>query len=100
MKVGDIVWRMKIGEIEWLMKVGDIVWRMKIGEIVWLMVGEIVWPMKVDEIVTDEGGWYCVTGYKDVYLPVTLKCGLQFVLVIFHSYSALTNRQNITVSLY
>ena len=37
-------------------------------------------------------------GYKDVYLPVMFKCMQQFVLVTFHSYSALTNRQNITIS--
>ena len=36
--------------------------------------------------------------YKDIYLPVTFKCTQELVLVTFRSYSALTNRQNITVS--
>ena len=31
-------------------------------------------------------------GYKDIYLPVTLKCAQEFVLVTFHSYSALTEK--------
>ena len=48
--------------------------------------------------------WQCndhcilMQGYKDIYLPVTCKCTQEFVLVTFHSYSALTNRQNITIS--
>ena len=33
-------------------------------------------------------------GHKDIYLPVTFKCTQEFVLVTFHSYDALTNRQN------
>ena len=32
---------------------------------------------------------------KDICLTLTLKCTQEFVLVTFHSYSALTNRQNI-----
>ena len=36
--------------------------------------------------------------YKDIYWPVTLKYTQEFVLVTFHSWSALTNRQNIAVS--
>ena len=36
-------------------------------------------------------------GYKDMYSPVTVKCIQEFVLVTFQSYSALTNRQNITI---
>ena len=32
-----------------------------------------------------------------IYLPVTFKCTQEFVCVMFHSYSALTNRQNTTV---
>ena len=39
-----------------------------------------------------------IQGYKDIYLPVTFKCTQKFVLVMFHSYSVLTNGQNITVS--
>ena len=39
-----------------------------------------------------------VQGYKDIYLPVTLKCIQEFVLVAFHSYNALTKGQNITFS--
>ena len=47
--------------------------------------------------------WQCndhcilMQGYKDIYLPVTCKCTQEFVLVTFHSYSALTNRQSITI---
>ena len=40
----------------------------------------------------------CIQGYKDIYSPVTFKCTQEFVLVTFHTYSALTNRQNITIS--
>ena len=36
--------------------------------------------------------------YKDIYSPVALKCTQEFVLVAFHSYRALTNKQNITIS--
>ena len=36
--------------------------------------------------------------YKDIYLPATLKCAQEFVLATFHSYSALPNRQHITIS--
>ena len=32
------------------------------------------------------------------YSPLTFKCTQEFVLVMFHSYNALTNRQNITIS--
>ena len=32
-------------------------------------------------------------GLQDIYLPLTLKCTQEFVLLIFHSYSASTNRQ-------
>ena len=35
---------------------------------------------------------------KDTYLPVTLKCAQEFVLVMFHSYNALTNRHDIVIS--
>ena len=35
---------------------------------------------------------------KDIYLPVTLKCAQEFVLAIFHSYNALTNRHDIAIS--
>ena len=37
-------------------------------------------------------------GYKDIYSSVTFKYTQEFVLVMFNSYSALTNRQNITNS--
>ena len=34
--------------------------------------------------------------HRGIYLPVTLKCALESVLVTFHLYRALTTRQNIT----
>ena len=37
-------------------------------------------------------------GYKDIYSPMTFKCTQEFVFVTFHSYSAFTNIQNITIS--
>ena len=37
-------------------------------------------------------------GYKDIYSPVIFKCTQEFVLVTFQLYSALTNRQNVTIS--
>ena len=40
----------------------------------------------------------CLHRYKDTYSPVTFKCTQEFVLVTFHLYSALTNRQNIIIS--
>ena len=36
--------------------------------------------------------------YKNIYSTVALKCAQQFVLVMFHSTSAWTNRKNITIS--
>ena len=39
-----------------------------------------------------------IGSYKDTYYPMTFKCTQEFVSVTFHSYSALTNRPNITVS--
>ena len=36
--------------------------------------------------------------YKDIYSPVTLRRAQEFVLVTFHSYSALTYRQDIAIS--
>ena len=36
-----------------------------------------------------------IHGYKDIYSPVTSKRTQEFVLVTFHSYGALTNKQNI-----
>ena len=36
----------------------------------------------------------CLHRYKDIYSPMTQ----EFVLVTFHLYSALVNRQNITIS--
>ena len=39
-----------------------------------------------------------IQGYKDIYLPMTFKCTQEFVLVTLHSYSALTDRQNITIT--
>ena len=39
-----------------------------------------------------------VTGYKDIYSPVTLKHTQEFVLVTFHVYDTLTNTQNITMT--
>ena len=38
-------------------------------------------------------------GYKAIYSPVTFEFTQEFVLETFHSYSALTNRQNITINL-
>ena len=38
-----------------------------------------------------------VQGYKDIYSPMIFKCTQEFVLVMFHSYRALTNRRNITI---
>jgi len=31
-------------------------------------------------------------GFQDIYLPVTLNCSQEFVVVMFHSYCALTDR--------
>ena len=31
-------------------------------------------------------------GYKDIYLPLTLECVQELVLMTFHSYSALPSR--------
>ena len=39
-----------------------------------------------------------VQGYMDIYSPFTLKCTQEFLLVTVQSYSALTTRQNITIS--
>ena len=33
-----------------------------------------------------------IQGYKHIYSPMTFKCTQEFVLVTFHSYSALRNR--------
>ena len=49
------------------------------------------------EVIPQLKAFVCIFihGYKDVYLPVTSKPTQEFVLVTFHSYSALTHRQNI-----
>ena len=39
-----------------------------------------------------------IQGYKDMYSPMTFKCTQELVVVTLHAYSALTNRQNSTVS--
>ena len=39
-------------------------------------------------------------GYKDIYLPVTLKCGLEFVFVALHSESALRNKTAIQLAMH
>ena len=49
------------------------------------------------EVTPQLKGFLCIFihGYKDIYSPVTSKPTQEFVSVTFHSYSALTHRQNI-----
>ena len=42
-------------------------------------------------------GLSSIQGYKDIYSPLTFNCIQKFVWVTFHLYSALTNRQSITI---
>ena len=41
-----------------------------------------------------------IQGYVNCYSPMTFKCTQEFVLVTFHSYSALANRQTLQLAVY
>ena len=64
------------------------------------------WRKETYDITNDGGGWRKAVvnpvlgvweGYRDIYSPITFRCTQEFVLVTFHSYSALGKRHNITI---